>query len=70
MQKVINVEYNGYSLKPLEEVNKMLEDGWKVVMMQPFSQVVSVPDSVGHIASQNMQGAYGMTFVLEKAMYA
>lgn len=42
----------------------MLEKGWKVISMQPFSQIVSV-GSGSNIATKEA-GYFGMTFVLEK----
>ena len=65
MQKVMNAYYNGpYRTDPHEEINKMLEKGWKVISMQPFSQIVSV-GSGSNIATKEA-GYFGMTFVLEK----
>lgn len=70
MQKVVYVNYGGYSTNPLRELNELLSQGWNVVMMQPFSQVVSVSTTgkCGDSAySAYRDGAYGTTFVLEKA---
>lgn len=66
MQKVVNVFYHrgAYGNDPLKEINKYLNEGWIVVLMQSFSQSVSV--ATQHMTTEKIGGDYGMTFVLQK----
>ena len=60
MQKVIKVDYSDGS-SGINYVNELLKKGWRVVLMQSFSQSVSITGD----RFKDLQGDYGMTFVLE-----
>ena len=59
MQKVVKVDLS--SPTALAQLNIELKDGWKVVQMKDYAQVVS---STGHISTS--KGEFGMIFVIEK----
>lgn len=65
MQKVINVNYNyddeSGGGTTIDDVNELLKKGWRVVLMQSFSQSVSITGD----RFKDLKGKYGMTFVLE-----
>lgn len=75
MEKVISVTYRGSSSSSNEfarkkgdqheQINKMLEDGWRVKLAVAFSEPVAVANGQC-VKTEEVYGKYGMTFVLEK----